>query len=183
MHHKPAGRKRLCAEDFQRAFVILSLVAREPNEDGQLPHNLAEALWKKVFGGDRGWDNSRWKAIRDTLADCGFLDLVDESYYYYPDGDKEGRAMRWSLKPEYVYDYDQKDTHTHFSRTRSSARTRTKPSAGGRGGSGQPAKSSRPAATPNWTKSSPAQRPGTAPDARERAFFAEMDRYIAQPYR
>ena len=44
------------------------------------------------------------------MEDCGYLDMIDESYWFTQDG-TPGKAMEWSLKPEFSHDFKQ---HTHI---------------------------------------------------------------------
>jgi hypothetical protein len=40
------------------------------------------------------------------LADCQFLDEIDNRYWFYTQGDKQGRPMQFRLKPEYCIEWD-----------------------------------------------------------------------------
>jgi hypothetical protein len=109
----PAGRRKVTALDFQIAFLVLSACRLKPNANGQLPGNRIKAIWTYLFENGfvtRGFDGSRWKVIRDTMEDCGFLNMVDNTYYFNLDGVK-GKAMEWSLKGEYAHDFER---HTHI---------------------------------------------------------------------
>jgi hypothetical protein len=44
------------------------------------------------------------------MEDCGYLDMIDEKYWFTQDG-TEGKAMEWSLKPEFSHDFKE---HTHI---------------------------------------------------------------------
>jgi hypothetical protein len=112
---KPTGRKRLTVEDFQVTLVILSVVACKPNQDDQLPAQLVKSLWPMVAdecGVDRAFDCNRWAAIWRTLADTGFIEVSDETYWFYPDSEKTGKAMQWHLREEHVYTFQAHHTHT-----------------------------------------------------------------------
>jgi hypothetical protein len=109
----PAGRRKVTALDFQIAFLVLSACRLKPNANGQLPGNRIKAIWTYLFENGfvtRGFDGSRWKVIRDTMEDCGFLNMVENTYYFNLDGVK-GKAMEWSLKGEYAHDFER---HTHL---------------------------------------------------------------------
>jgi hypothetical protein len=43
---------------------------------------------------------SRWSAIWQTLADCGFLAVQDANYWFI-EGKHEGQAMKWRLDEAY----------------------------------------------------------------------------------
>ena len=106
----PAGRRKITALDFQIAFVVLSACNLKPNDNGQLPSNRIKVIWTYLFENGfvpRAFDGSRWKVIRDTMEDCGLLDMVDNTYYFCKDGSSKGKAMEWSLKSEYSFDFQQ----------------------------------------------------------------------------
>lgn len=106
---------KLTWKDFACAFVVLSICKIEPNDDGQLPMTLIKVIWQKLYHEghfDRGHDDSRIKAIRNTLADCGFLDVIDNTYWFDQKGEKPGKAMQWCLKDEYTLSFDEGHTHT-----------------------------------------------------------------------
>jgi hypothetical protein len=87
----PAGRRKVTALDFQIGFLVLSACRLKPNANGQLPGNRIKAIWTYLFENGfvtRGFDGSRWKVIRDTMEDCGLLNMVDNTYYFNLDGVK-----------------------------------------------------------------------------------------------
>ena len=104
-----AKGKKLTHEDFTHALVVLSICARYPNKDGSMPHKRVQSIWNALRAAgifQRGFDNSRWAAIRNTLADLGYLELQDETYYWFQDGEKKGQAMKWRLKAEYCCTFE-----------------------------------------------------------------------------
>jgi hypothetical protein len=104
-----AKGKKLTHEDFTQALVLLSICAKYPNKDGSTPHNRVQSIWNALHAEgifQRGFDNSRWAAIRNTLADLGYLELQDETYFWFQDGDKKGQAMKWCLKAEFCCTFE-----------------------------------------------------------------------------
>jgi hypothetical protein len=95
MHAQPR-RGRLTREDFVQAWALLEQL--RPNEDGSMPQARVKAIWCRLYEQgtfSRAWDDSRWSAIWRTLADCGFLDVVDTDYWHAEGG--KGQAMKWAL--------------------------------------------------------------------------------------
>jgi hypothetical protein len=109
-HGRRADPKRadvkLVPLDFAYAFVVLSLARKHRKEKfgEQMPTNFVQAIWNHLYQTGlftRGFDASRWKAIRNTLADCGFLFFVDNRYWFDKNGEKRGKSMEWRLLDEY----------------------------------------------------------------------------------
>jgi hypothetical protein len=97
---------KLVALDFAYAFVVLSLARkhRKRKFGEQMPTNFIQAIWNHLYGEGiftRAFDASRWAAIRNTLADCGFLLFVSNRYWFDRRGEKRGKAMEWRLLDEY----------------------------------------------------------------------------------
>jgi hypothetical protein len=97
---------KLVPIDFAYAFVVLSLARRHRKEKfgEQMPSNFIQVIWTHLYQSgifSRGFDTSRWKAIRNTLADCGFLLFIDNRYWFDKDGEKRGKSMEWRLLDEY----------------------------------------------------------------------------------
>jgi hypothetical protein len=83
---------KLVPLDFAYAFVVLSLARKYRKEKfgEQMPSNFVQAIWNHLFGTGlftRAFDASRWKAIRNTLADCGFLLFIDNCYWFDKNGE------------------------------------------------------------------------------------------------
>jgi hypothetical protein len=92
MHVTPA-RGRLTREDFAQAWALLELL--RPNEDGSMPQARVKKVWCRLYEGGvfaRAFDDSRWGALWRTLADCGFLAVVDTDYWHVEGG--RGQAMK-----------------------------------------------------------------------------------------
>ena len=110
----PAGGRKVSPVKFQAAFTILSACHLKPNKNGQLPTARIAFLWQYLY--HNGYEEighfhgSVWKCLRDTMEDCGYLDMIDERYWFTQDG-TPGKAMEWSLKPEFSHDFKQ---HTHI---------------------------------------------------------------------
>jgi hypothetical protein len=107
-HQAPTGGKKLVTLDFQLALTCLSIIAIKPNEDGQLPGEMVRVAWEQVVGKlgiNRNFDVQRWAAIRNTLSNCQFLEWIDNRYFFSEDKDKDGKAMKWSLKEKFVYKF------------------------------------------------------------------------------
>jgi hypothetical protein len=94
------ARGRLTREDFAQAWALLEQL--RPNEDGSMPQARVKKVWCRLYEEGvfaRAFDDSRWSAIWRTLADCGFLDVVDTDYWHAEGG--RGQAMKWALRPAY----------------------------------------------------------------------------------
>lgn len=113
MHHKPK-KEGVCItkDDVFMAWVVFDFIARHPNKDNKEPTKRAEAIWDYLHEQDpeafsRAWDNSRWAALRDTFADCQFLQEVDRTYWFFRDGKKQGKPMQWFLKQAYCIEWEE----------------------------------------------------------------------------
>jgi len=110
MHHAPKKKGvKLDRLDFVYAFIVLDFCARHADEEDRLPHNRIKAVWTWLYEHghiSRAFDNSRWAAIRDTLADCQFLDMIDNRYWFYAQEDKQGKPMQFRMKAEYCIEWD-----------------------------------------------------------------------------
>jgi hypothetical protein len=112
MHHKPK-KQGVCItkDDVYMAWVVFDFIARHPNKDNKEPGTRAEAIWTYLHDQDpvafpRAWDNSRWAALRNTLADCQFLLEVDSTYWFHiGKTGKMGKPMQWYLKEAYCIDW------------------------------------------------------------------------------
>jgi hypothetical protein len=51
----------------------------------------------------RGWNDSRWKVVRNAAKDCGYADVKSTEFWYDPLGEDKGRAMQWKLKPKFSF--------------------------------------------------------------------------------
>jgi len=108
-------------QDFAIGFVVLSKARRHRDAEDRLPTKFIELLWQELFNRgviSRAFDRSRFKVIRDTLADCNFTDWTDDSYWFCVNAEgnkvKDGKPMQWCLKEEYTVDYQTPNTHTHI---------------------------------------------------------------------
>ncbi len=103
MHKNPNTKKQVTRMDFQIGLLVTSLCALHPNENHANPNLRIESLWRALYDAGnvaRSFDNSRWKVIRDTMIDCGFLEEIDSTYWFYTDG-RPGKAMQWELYDRY----------------------------------------------------------------------------------
>lgn len=92
------------AADFQEALVVMNLMAIIPNkwDDKQAATGRAKALWDRLYQEGyftRAWDSEKWKLLRDTIVDAGFITLLDERYWFTP-GEHSGKAMEWHLNED-----------------------------------------------------------------------------------
>ena len=102
--HKPKNQK-LYSLDVQYALVILDFQFKYANENHGAPVNRAEAWWNwmvKEGHFTRGWDGKKWAAIHRMLVDCGVLNVIDNKYWFYAEGQKTGKAMQYHIKEEYL---------------------------------------------------------------------------------
>lgn len=123
MRHEPKKKSvKLERLDFAVALVILTFRrlygVGDDRPEKENPQDWIEAIWNWGYRNQhwqRAWDNSRWTAIRNTLADCGFLNLVDETYWFDADHPGRGKAMQWELKPEFAlstYKEEKRNIHS-----------------------------------------------------------------------
>lgn len=97
---------KLVPLDFAYAFIVLSLARRHRKEKfgEQMPTNFIQVIWHHLYENGiftRAFDASRWAAIRNTLADCGFLLFVSNRYWFDRSGEKRGKSMEWRLLDGY----------------------------------------------------------------------------------
>jgi len=96
---KRAGTK-VTSRDFAIAQVVLGLAGkcRKIRFGHQMPTAYVAAIWPSCFKTgwvDRGFDSSRFAAIRNTMADHGMIDLVSQKYWFdrQQRGEGEGDGM------------------------------------------------------------------------------------------
>ena len=102
--HTPKDQ-RLYSLDVQYALVILDFQFKYANENHGAPVNRAEAWWNwmvKEGYFERGYCGKKWAAIHRMLVDCGVLNIIDNKYWYYAEGEKKGKAMQYHMKEEYL---------------------------------------------------------------------------------
>jgi hypothetical protein len=98
--------------DFQCGFLCLATIAMKPNEDDQVPTALVEAIWKRLYDQGiftRAWNNSRWKVIRNAMADCDYVEEIDRRYWFDPrkkETGEVGKAMQFKLRSEFCWSFD-----------------------------------------------------------------------------
>lgn len=97
---------KLVPLDFSYALIVLSLARMHRKEKfgEQMPSTFVRAIWNHLYETgvfSRAFDTSRWKAIRNTLTDCGLLFLVDNRYWFDKNGEKRGKSMKFRLLDEY----------------------------------------------------------------------------------
>ena len=98
-----AGRT-IKALDFQQALTVMNLMAIIPNkwDDNQAATGRAKAFWNRLYQEGhftRAWDSDKWKLLRNTIVDAGFVTLLDERYWFAP-GEHSGKAMEWHLNED-----------------------------------------------------------------------------------
>lgn len=106
-HEKPK-RNKIVVKDFAYGLVVLSICARHQNKDGSTPNARIRSIWHWLYTEgyfDRDFNESRWAAIRNTLTDLNYLDIIDLSYYHF-NGVEKGKAMKWNLKEQYCCSFE-----------------------------------------------------------------------------
>lgn len=91
------GELRITAEDKAVALLILRNNFEEPATNFSFSQNYASAIWRSLYTSgvtNRAWNHHRWRAIRNYLADHGWLDCKNETYTY---GQGQGRSCRFVL--------------------------------------------------------------------------------------
>ena len=91
-----SSRAVVVAEDVQMALAVVRACTLYPNPDGSLPLKRIWAIWDAAYeAGDtcRAFCYHRFKAIRDMLADMGFVEWDDCKYQF-------GRACKWRASDE-----------------------------------------------------------------------------------
>jgi hypothetical protein len=76
---------KLTALDFAAALAIMSLAKIHAKEDGSLPQKYCKRIWQKAYEQGllpRQFNDSRWAVIWRTGADCGYLDVIDATYWH-----------------------------------------------------------------------------------------------------
>lgn len=97
---------KITTEDFRIFMVVLGLGRkyRKAKFGEQMSSAWIKAIWTRLYETgmiDRAYDCSRVAAMRNTMADCGYLNCIDNSFYFDATGETKGKAMEWHLKPEY----------------------------------------------------------------------------------
>jgi len=92
------------AADFQYALTIMNLMAIIPNKwnDDQAATGRAKMFWDRLYNEGfftRAWDSEKWRLLRETIVDAGFITLLDERYWFTP-GEHSGKAMEWYLNAD-----------------------------------------------------------------------------------
>jgi hypothetical protein len=93
----------LTRQDFAIGLAVAALCSVHKKDEG-LPQKFVKRVWQTAK--ERGlvsrpFNDSRWATLWRTLADCGLLDVADETYWFDPSGQEKGRCMAWSLQSAY----------------------------------------------------------------------------------
>jgi hypothetical protein len=91
------GELRITIEDKAVALLILRNNFEKPADNFSFSQNYAAAIWGSLYASgvtDRAWNHHRWRAIRNYLADHGWLDCKNETYTY---GQGQGRSCQFIL--------------------------------------------------------------------------------------
>ena len=93
------------AADFEQFLTVANLMAIIPNKwhDEQAPQARAKCLWNRLYEDGhftRGWDTQKWCVLWRIVVDGGFLNVLDNRYWFTPD-QHAGKAMEWVLYSEY----------------------------------------------------------------------------------
>lgn len=102
--HRPKGQ-RLYSLDVQYALTILDLQFHHANENHGAPVRRAEAWWNWMYKEEhfkRAFCSKKWAAIYKMLVDCGVLNVIDSTYWFFAEGEKRGKAMQYHMKEEYL---------------------------------------------------------------------------------
>jgi hypothetical protein len=95
---------RRAVRDFEITLAVLSLVKRYVKKGKRTPQKFVKAVWQTAYDlgyADRAFCDSRWAAIWQTLADCQFIDVESNQYWFDPKGEEKGQCMRWELKEQF----------------------------------------------------------------------------------
>jgi hypothetical protein len=104
---------RLAVRDFEITLAVLSLVKRYVKNGKQTPQKFVKAVWQTAYKDEyveRAFCDSRWSAIWQTLADCQFIDVESDQYWFDPNGEERGQCMRWELKEQFCARDDREAT-------------------------------------------------------------------------
>jgi len=91
------------AHDFAIACTLLRWFKKHPNADGTLPTRRIRELWTALYKNNqvkRPWNDRRWKCIRDSLSEKGYIRWIDERYQPAGRGLK-GIACKWRITDEF----------------------------------------------------------------------------------
>lgn len=98
------GRKdtHTSVDSFQDLMVVLGICKKYQKEKykGQMGNGWIKCIWnklKKVL--KTAFNDSRLKAMRNTMSNLGMIHWVSNQYYFNKEG--FGKAMEWSLMLEY----------------------------------------------------------------------------------
>lgn len=100
----PTGREIITKEDVAVSALAIHYCSDHMNEDGTMPHARIEAVWTALRDAGvtkRAFSNKRFKIIRDTFIDIGYIDVHDPTYFFYGNG-KKGRAAKWQASERCV---------------------------------------------------------------------------------
>ncbi len=120
----PAGRVITRLIDYQIGQIVIALLKQYKNSNNGTPQKRVIHFWNlicKILGIERAFDDRRWKSIRDTLVDCKFINMIDNTYCFRRcliPGKKpqKGWCMKWHVDDEWSI-YLQRDNRTISSRT------------------------------------------------------------------
>ena len=107
--HRPSGREKLTEEDLAGELLVLHYCTDTLPENGAMPHDRIHKLWIDLHKAQvitRRWSNKRHAAMVRSLADLGYIDVQDATYYFYPTDKitgkrKKGQAAKWCLSESF----------------------------------------------------------------------------------
>jgi hypothetical protein len=97
---------RLLAKDAGIFLALISIVRQYVHHAGETPSAFVKFLWQTAYQDghvDRQFNDSRYSVLWQTAADCGFLQVEDDHYWYYPDGSRKGQCMKWEIQEQFAY--------------------------------------------------------------------------------
>jgi hypothetical protein len=104
-HLKCNGSKHIVtADDFGIACLILWYCTKNGKADGSLPWARTKKLWESLHqAGDvtRQFNANRWQRVRDFLSQKGFINWIDNRYWYHDDG-RKGQCCKYELTEEFM---------------------------------------------------------------------------------
>ena len=71
---------------ISKALGIIDHALTDRNQDQSLPQERAKQHWLAIY--KTGWDDQKWKAVRETLSKSEVVKIIDRTYY-------PGQAMKW----------------------------------------------------------------------------------------
>jgi len=114
------------ADDLVAMLLAINIIRRgqKPTDKG-LPSTWIAKVWRSLYEAgivSRSYNPTRAKIARNLLVDVGWVNMIDNTYYYYPeledeDGNKvkkKGRCMQWEISAEALVLLSQYNDETKF---------------------------------------------------------------------